>query len=149
MRFQLLALSLAVLCFGACRTPDGPRHPIPQQTLSEASPQGSSKVIFFNTSNHFLYFESGMIRIKLNGDQLPTLNLDRYIQVFVEPGTYVLKLEHFDLFMWKGTHSLTVDSLEVFVEVYNSLFSTKFRRVDALPENFRERFKAGRHPSNW
>jgi hypothetical protein len=69
--------------------------------------------------------------------------------VFVEPGTYELKLEHFDLFMWKGTHSLTVDSPEVYVEVYNSLISTKFRRVDALPEGFLARFKPGRHPSNW
>jgi len=149
MHKKLAAAFLAALCLFACRTPDGPRYPIPSQNLAEAIPEGSSKVTFFNTSNHFLYWESGMIRIKIDGDQLPTLNLDRYIQTFVEPGTYEIRLEHFDLFMWKGTHELMVDAPEVYVEVFNSLISTEMRRVDSLPDDFGERFTPGRQPSNW
>jgi hypothetical protein len=92
----ILAICLSVSLI-ACKTVDGPRHPIPSQDIAGAVPDGLSRVVLFNTSNRLLYFESGPIRIQLDGQQLPSIWLDHYVQAFVEPGTYELKLEHYDM----------------------------------------------------
>lgn len=144
--FVLLGLTL--LCV-ACKTPDGPRYPIPIQDLAEVAPEGLSRIVLFNTSNRLLYFESGPIRIQLNGEQLPSIWLDHYIQAFVEPGEYELRLEHFDMFFWKGAYSIDIAAPEVYLEVFNSPTSTKYRRVERLPDDFHSRFEPGRDAANW
>lgn len=142
----IFGLSLGLV---SCRSPDGPRHPLPNQSFLATPPDGLSRVVLFNTSNRALYFESGPIRIQLNGRQLPSIWLDHYVQAFVEPGEYELKLEHYDVFFWKGTHLIQVDAPEVFLEVYNLPTTTKYRRVDQLPDDFHSRFTPGRDPGSW
>jgi hypothetical protein len=107
------------------------------------------RVVFFNTSNHALYFESGHIRIQLDGNQIPTIWLDRYVQVYAEPGEHQLLLEHFDVFMFTNQYTVSFEGPEVFLEVFNNITSTKYKQVDELPSDFHSRFKLGRDPNDW
>jgi hypothetical protein len=141
-------LLAAVLVVG-CRTPDGPRFPLPAQDVSASIPDEFVRLVFFNTSNHALYWESGHIRIQLDGNQIPTIWLDEYIQVYAEPGEHQLLLEHLDVFMFKDRYALVLEGPEVFLEVYNGVTSTNYERVDELPPEFHSRFKPGRDPNDW
>jgi len=133
----------------ACRTPDGPHFPLPAQDVTAPIPGDLVRVVFFNTSNHALYFESGHIRIQLDGQQIPTVWLDRYVQVYAEPGEHELLLEHLDILMWKSRYTIQFEGPEVFLKVYNHPTSTKYKEVDELPANFHSRFKPGRDPNDW
>ena len=144
----IIGLLAAVLLLD-CKTPDGPRFPLPAQDVSASIPDGFIRVVFFNTSNHALYWESGHIRIQLDGNQIPTIWLDEYVQVHAKQGEHQLLLEHFDVFMFKDRYSLEFEGPEVFLEVYNGFTSTKYKRVDELPANFHSRFKPGRDPNDW
>ena len=141
-------LFAAALLLG-CRTPDGPRFPLPAQDVSAPIPDGMVRVVFFNTSNHALYFESGHIRIQLDGNQIPTIWLDRYVQVYAEPGEHQLLLEHLDVFMFTDQYTVSFEGPEVFLEVFNNITSTKYKQVDELPPDFDSRFKLGRDPNDW
>jgi hypothetical protein len=138
----------AALVLG-CRTPDGPHFPLPAQDVAAPIPDDYVRVVFFNTSNHALYFESGHIRIQLDGYQIPTIWLDRYVQVYAEPGEHELLLEHYDVLMWKSRYTVEFVGPEVFLEVYNNPTSTKYKEVDELPADFHSRFTPGRDPSDW
>ena len=140
---------LAAAVLAACKTPDGPRFPLPEQDVSAPIPDGLVRVVFFNTSNHALYFESGPIRIQLDGNQVPSIWLDHYVQVYAQPGEHQLLLEHYDMFMWKSRYTLQFEGAEVFLEVYNNPTSTKYKQVEELPADFHSRFKPGRDPNNW
>jgi len=132
-----------------CTTPDGPRFPLPAQDVSASIPDGMVRVVFFNTSNHALYFESGHIRIQLDGNQVPTIWLDEYVQVYAEPGEHQLLLEHVDVFTFTDRYTVLLEDREVYLEVFNNVTSTKYKQVDDLPSDFHSRFKSGRNPSDW
>ena len=145
----LVALSAVTAAAASCKTPDGQRYPIPAQDLSAQVPEGLTRVVFINTSNRALYFESGPIRIQLDGHQLPSIWLDHYVQAFVELGEHHLLLEHYDLIHWKGRHTVQVAGNEMFISVYNLPISTDYEILNSLPEDFATRFKPGRDPANW
>jgi len=149
LRVLTAALAAATVLAAGCKTPDGPRHPIPAQDLSASVPEGLTRVVFINTSNRALYFESGPIRMQLDGRQLPSIWLSHYVQAFIEPGEHDLLLEHYDLIHWKGRHKLSVEGSEMFVGVYNLPISTEYEILEALPEDFSTRFNPGRNPANW
>jgi hypothetical protein len=148
-RVPFVAFAAIVAVTASCKTPDGPRYPIPAQNLSAQVPNGLTRVVFINTSNRFLYFESGPVRIQLDGNQLPSIWLDHYVQAFVEPGEYDLLLEHYDVIHWKGRHRIQIEGTEMFISVYNLPISTEYEILDSLPEDFFTRFKPGRDPANW
>jgi hypothetical protein len=148
LRQAALGILIAIL-FTGCKTPDGPRFPLPPQDVSAPIPDGHVRVVFFNTSNHLLYFESGPIRIQLDGNQIPSIWLDHYAQIYAQPGKHHLLLEHYDLFMWTSEYEVEFKDPEVFLEVYNRPVSTKYKFVDELPSDFLTRFKPGRDPNNW
>lgn len=133
----------------ACRTPDGPRFPLSAQDVSAPIPRGLVRVVFYNASNRVLYVDSGPIRIQLDGEQVPSIWLDRYIQVYAQPGEHELLLEHYDLFTWKRRYTIDLKGPEVFLKVYNTPISTKYKQVYELPSNFHARYKPGRDPNNW
>ena len=148
MKVSLLRAVLIGLVFASCRTPEGPRIPLPPQE-AKVAPTGLTRVMFFNTSNRALYFESGWIRIRLDGRTVPTLWLNEYVQIFVQPGSHELLLEHYDVFSFTDTYRLEVAGREMLLEVWCRPFSTTFRQVDALPSNFATDFSAARKPAEW
>ena len=134
----------------ACRTPDGPRVFLPDQTLSQPTPPGLARVIFFNRSNKALYPTSGSVRIQLDGVTVPTVHHNRYTQVFLEPREYDLLLEHFDLFAYfKGRHRIVVEAPNSYFAVYSTMVSTKFEQVKELPEGFLLHWSPAKYPSQW
>lgn len=147
-RWVAIAVSIG-FCAVGCATRDGPRIPIPEQSITSEVPEGRIRVVFFNNSNRFLYFESGPIRIQLNGQQVPSIWLDHFVQVFIEPGEYDLLLEHFDIITWKSRYKVKLEGPENFVELYNRPTSTRYRLVEALPQDFATRFRPGRSPATW
>jgi hypothetical protein len=146
--FLVALLSLSALA-GGCKTPEGPRIPLPSQDISVGASAGKTRIVFFNSSNPALYFESGVIRIRLNGDTVPSLWLRKYVQVVVDPGEYELLLEHYDLFSFTDTYSLSLPPGDVFLEVYCSPISTKFKRHESIPPEFARRYTPGRDPVKW
>ena len=146
---RVAPLLLAAVLAGGCTTPDGPRFPLPAQDISASVPDGMVRVVFFNTSNHALYFESGHIRIQLDGNQIPTIWLDRYVQVYAESGEHRLLLEHVDVFTFTDQYTVSFEGPEVFLEVFNGITSTKYKQVDQLPPDFHSRFTLGRDPNDW
>ena len=149
MRRSILLTVLLALGVASCKTPEGPRIPLPSQYLSADVPSGLVRVVLFNTSNRALYFESGAIRIRLDGRTVPTLWLDEYAQIFVEPGVHRLLLEHYDVFQFTDTYSVSFSGREVFLEAWCRPISTTFRQVEALPSEFSQRFSPARDPAEW
>jgi len=145
---KLLALA-PLLALGACKTPEGPRLPLPSQDLRTEVPPGYSRVVFFNDSSEALYFESGNIRIQLNGSTAPSLYLNHYAQLFLVPGEYELMLEHFDLFKFTDRYDIAISGPEVFIRIWCRPVSTQYERVEKLPDDFQNRFIGGRDPSQW
>jgi len=138
-----------VLFAASCSTVEGPRIPLQSQDIAAPIPAGLVRVVFFNTSNRALFFESGWIRIRLDGRTVPTLWLDEYTQILIEPGDHLLLLEHFDLFQFTDTYTVTFSGTEMFLEVWCTPISTKFRQVEALPAEFSQRFNVARDPAEW
>ena len=149
MKTRRAPLLLLLLILAACKAAEGPRIPLPDQDVSGPAPEGKTRILFYNTSNKALYWETGMIRIRLNGHTVPSLWLGKYVQVVVEPGDYKLLLEHFDLFNFRNVYDVTLPPGDVYLEVYCRPISTKYRQVDALPANFERQFRAARDPLKW
>lgn len=143
-------LFLVILLLVSCRTPDGPRIPLTDQSLSAEIPPSHARVVFFNTSNKIVYPTSGSVRIQLDGQTVPTVHFDRYVQIFVEPGEYDLLLEHFDAFgYFTSRHRITISAPESFFAVYSQPVSTAYEQVPALPENFETDWSPAKYPSQW
>ena len=149
MRLLGLVLLVASFALGACTTPEGPRLPLPPQDLQTEVPDGYSRVVFFNDSIEALYFESGNIRIQIDGKTAPSLYLNHYAQLFIPPGSYELMLEHFDLFNFTNRYEITISGREVFFRIWCRPVSTRYEIVDKLPDDFESRFTGGRDASKW
>ncbi len=145
-------LSLVLALFaGGCRTPDGPHHPIPDQSLSIATPEGLTRVIFLNTNYPSEASGAGPVRIRFNGQQIPSVWPERYVQAFVEPGVYDLVIEQSKLFFWERKVRVTVQSDQFLISVYRTPFGLypAYEVLDELPSDFETAFQPGRHPKSW
>jgi len=150
LRSLLRVIALACLAIG-CRTPDGPHHPIPDQSLSTPVPQGLTRVIFLNTNFQDEGVASGPIRIRFDGRQIPSVWPERYVQAFVKPGEYDFDIEQSTGFFWKRSHRVAIEGDEVLISVYTTPFSffPSYEILDKLPSDFDEAFQPGRHPESW
>lgn len=144
----ILGLLVALTVVG-CKTPEGPRIPLPPQDVTTSAPAGLVRVVFYNTSIDALNWATGTVRIQVDGRTAPSLYLNHYAQVFLEPGPHELLLAHWDMFEFTDRYTITLAGREAFFEVYTTPFGTKYRQVDALPPDFMRRFKGGRDPSQW
>ena len=144
LRILLLACAFAL----GCQTPDGPRLGLPDQRLDVPAPSGLARVVFFNTSNKALYPASGFVRIQLNGSTIPTVNHDRYTQIFLEPGEYDLLLQHVDLVTFTSKYRITVDGPDLFIAAYSQLVSTGFKVHKQLPARFEQHWRPAKLPTS-
>jgi hypothetical protein len=133
----------------ACATPEGPRLPLPTQDLGAEVPKGYARVVLFNDSLEGLYFESGNIRIQLNGMTAPSLYLNHYAQLFLPPGDYEFLIEHYDLFWFRDRYRINIRGPEAFMRLWCTLVSTKYELVDQLPADFTSHYTGGRDPRQW
>jgi len=145
---RLVAIAL-FFALTSCETPEGPRMVLPSQDLSVQAPEGVVRFVLFNTSSHVWFIDRAAIRIRLDGRTIPTLLLDEYTQLFVEPGNHQLLLEHFDLVQFTSTYTVNLSGRDAFFSVYTAPLSTKYRQVDSLPGGFARRFAPARDPIEW
>jgi hypothetical protein len=146
-RKALGLLWLALLI--ACRTPDGPRVPIPDQALDTVTPDGMVRVVFFNRSNKVVYPTSGSVRIQVDGQTLPTVHHDRYAQVFLPPGRHDLLLEHWDMVVFTSRYTIELREPQAYFAVFSRPVSTGYEEVPALPPDFAQRWLPAKYPTQW
>jgi len=145
----LVGVLLALVSSG-CKTPDGPRLALPDQTTSAPLPAGYVRVVVFNDTFEAMNFDnSGVMRIQIDGQTAPSLYLRHYAQLFLKPGEHQLLLEHFDLFLFTDKFRLKVEPPATFVRIWTTPFGNRFEVVPELPANFHTRFIGGRDPAQW
>lgn len=148
-----LAIALCAVLCGAlgCKTPDGPRLPIPEQDVAIEVPPGLTRVVFINTDYGGSTFGSGPIRIQLDGKQIPSVWPERFIQTFLAPGEYDLLLEHSFGFFWKRRGEIVVEDEPLLIAVFKPAFGfgPDYDFIDELPSDFESAFTPGRHPKSW
>ena len=127
-----------------------PRIPLPTQDIDVVRPPDTVRIVLYNTSHESLYFMSGTIKVEIDDHSVPSLGLNRYVQLFLEPGRHRLHLEHWDLLVFDNEYSINFMGSDVFMEVYCAPTSTRFRRVDSLPPNFTAHYlPAVKNPYQW
>ena len=133
---KLLVLAVAIL-LASCASVRN-EYPLPTQDLSVHPDQDKTKVIFYN-GNGFnpLYLDgSWRVGIKVDGVGIENLHIDKYVQIFLKPGSYSLELSHIDVFTFRDEYSFDVGSETMYVKVYNTPFSTKYQVQDKAPAEF-------------
>jgi hypothetical protein len=115
---------------------------LPLQQLTAPVTPNTTRVIFFNTSNKVLYADtSWRIGIKLDGKGVANLHFNQYVQIDLEPGNHVLELSHVDVFTFRDKYDFVVGDETMYVAVYNSLVSTKYKVLPEKPVNFESNFR--------
>lgn len=135
-----LVFFLTVLFLNGCATVQNEIN-LPNQALDIKPDSGKTKVIFYNDLNSLFLDGSWRIGIKIDGKGLENLHINQYVQVFLEPGEYILGLSHVDVFIFKDEYPFTVNQDPMFVKVYNGLVSTKFEIQSAQPEGFSQKYR--------
>jgi hypothetical protein len=132
-----------ILLFTGCPLPTVvTEYNLPIQNLSMKPDKGLSRVVFFNTSNALMYGvdQTGRITIKINDKGLATLDIDSYVQIFLEKGEYDIYLAHRDFILFENKYKLIIDKDELFVEVFAEPVSNNYKLVEQLPADFSRRF---------
>ena len=115
---------------------------LPSQQLTAPITPNKTRVIFFNTSNKVLYSDtSWRIGIKIDGKGVANLHFNQYVQIELDPGNHVLELSHVDVFTFKDKYDFVVGAETMYVAVYNSPISTKYKVLPEKPENFESNFR--------
>lgn len=115
---------------------------LPSQQLTDPVTPNTTRVVFFNTSNKALYADgSWRIGIKLDGKGVANLHFDQYVQIDLEPGNHVLELSHKDVFTFRDKYDFVVGDEIMYVAVYNTPVSTKYKVLPEKPKNFEITYK--------
>lgn len=143
MRFyqSLIVIILAVL-LASCASVRN-EYVLPAQDLNVSPESEKTKVVFYN-GNGFnpLYLDgSWRVGIKIDGVGVENLNIGKYVQLFLNPGNYNVELSHIDIFTFRDVYSFDVGSDAMYVKVYNTPISTKYKIEQNEPDSFREKFE--------
>lgn len=138
---NLFVFAVALLLVGCASVVN--EYPLPTQQLSAQSDDDKTKVIFFN-GNGFnpLYLDgSWRVGIKIDGVGVENLHIDKYVQIFLKPGSYRLELSHIDLFTFRDEYDFDVGSETMYVKVYNTPLATKYQVQNRAPAGFASRYQ--------
>jgi len=116
-------------------------YQLPDQSLDKSDKAGKTRVIFYNALNPLFLDGSWRIGIKIDDVGVQNLHINRYVQVFLDPGEYKLSLSHVDVFTFNDDYTLNVSGDTLFVRVYNGLISTKYEVQSSEPEDFRSKYR--------
>jgi major membrane immunogen (membrane-anchored lipoprotein) len=139
---QTVASFVFVVLLSGCASIDHYRGPYPNQDISSPTPEGLTRVVFFNSDDHGWF--SGQVQIEINGHAGPLINKFRYFQTFLPPGTHSLKTEHIDSLAWTDTHEITVGRTDLFVKISRRLTGQDVLVVNDLPLDFEVKYRAVR-----
>ncbi len=116
---------------------------LPDQDVQTAVDEGKTRVIFFNASNILLsgLDGSGKINVLLNDTALGSLNINKYVQIFLNQGSYEVNLAHRDTIIFETNHIIHVGKKDLYIKIYSKSTSNTCKKVNELPENFSKRYK--------
>lgn len=132
-----------ILLLGGCSSYGPVNIQLPAQSINTDTPAGLARVIFFNTSDQSfagLPF-AGNIQLAISGDWYPDIDKNSYLQLFLKPGEYDVKLQHTDSFAFTDSYDLVVGNDTVYVNIFRRMFSNELVVVDELPLDFEKKFK--------
>lgn len=135
--FTVLSLSLFLM---SCATVNYD-YALPDQSIDKPAEAGKTRVIFYNGLNPLFLDGSWRIGIKIDDVGVHNLHINKYVQLFLEPGEYKLGLSHVDVFTFQDEYPFKVTGDSMYVKVYNGLVSTKFEIQKAEPEGFRSKYR--------
>jgi hypothetical protein len=99
------------------------------------------ELFFYNALNPLFIDGSWRIGIKIDDVGVQNLHINRYVQVFLDPGEYKLSLSHVDVFTFNDDYSFRVGNETMYVRVYNGLISTQYEVQSLEPEDFRSKYR--------
>jgi len=120
-KIAFLIIFGAMLVVGCAITPIQREIILPPQDISKPlSDDTKVRLIMFNNSNRFLYGidGSGKINLLLDGKGVCRLSIGEYVVVETTPGNHTIDLEHFDLFFFKSSHTISAIEKEHYIQVY-------------------------------
>ena len=142
--FKFLLLTMLFIFLSGCGIRKiKPEMRIPSQSILEETPSEMTKVIFFNDSNALSSGLDGSakINLKLNGKAVGSINIHKYAQLFLSPGTYDLYMAHFDLFTFESDYKINIGKEDVYIRIYSRTTSNAYEIVKELPGDFKTRYK--------
>lgn len=147
----LTSLTTLTTLGAGCKTPDRPHFPIPDQSLSIPIPDGLTRIVFLNTNYQSEGAGSGPIRIQLDGQQVPSVWPERYVQIFVVPGDYDLLIEQSNVFFFKQRDRITIEGGRLLIAVFKPFLAVYpvYEILAELPSDFESAFRPARHPKSW
>jgi hypothetical protein len=107
------------------------------------------RVVLFNDTIEALNYATGTMRIQLNGQSVPSLYLNHYVQLFLKPGEYELMLEHWDLFQFTDRFAIAIVEPAAYLRLWTTPFGNNFEALHELPNDFDSEFTGGRDWSKW
>ena len=114
---------------------------LPDQNINSPAEPGKTRVIFYNGLNPLFLDGSWRIGIKIDDVGVQNLHINKYVQVFLDPGEYKLGLSHVDVFTFRDEYDFQVIGEVMYVRVYNGLVSTKFEVQKNQPEGFASKYR--------
>ena len=141
-----LALGMFLLAGSGCASIGPYRSATPNQDIHAAAPDGMTRVIFYNPVYSGLLKLNMGVKIEINGHAGPFIQHSHYFQVFLPPGTHVVKLEHVDPFAFSNTYEIEVGRTDLFVKVGRKFAGNVLLIMDQLPTDFEQLFRPAVYP---
>tara|TARA_B100000767_G_C19723943_1_gene518589 strand:+ start:423 stop:1529 length:1107 start_codon:yes stop_codon:yes gene_type:complete len=115
---------------------DKSKQPTGGKNYDSMSIDRTTKVVFFNASE-FIPISVG---VTLNGDFAASIEVKKYSIIYLAQGEYDLKLSHIDGFMFNDDYKLHIGENTLFIEVFNTVFATKYKVYREKPANFHSKY---------
>lgn len=145
---NLCTVSSSLLCLVllvSCATVK-PETKLPGQSLNSKKKSEKVRLIFYNASEAALFFESGLIGIKIDNKGIESIGIGSYVQVDVKPGKRRLTLSHVDVVRFTDTYTINARGSRMFIKVYCTPTKTKYKIMgSSKPKDFGKKFKKLRH----
>ena len=112
----LLTLTLLHACATLKIEPNLPIFPIEKQTqkLNDPIPEGKKRVVFVNSISGSGY----PVKITIDDKQIGVIYGLRYLQLYLVPGKYTIKIEYIDIWKTDKEIALEISEHNVYVNMY-------------------------------
>lgn len=135
---------LLMVSIAGCGTMDyRNRAVLPAQNIDADPPHGKSRVVVFNaTEPSWKTGAFAAIAVEINGQYAATLRESSYVQLFLEPGEYAVKLEFSDTLTFTDRFDLKVGVDPLYVRITRESFASDLEIVRQLPLEFSDNYTA-------
>jgi len=119
------------------------RIDLPAQNIDVALPHGKTRVIVFNaTEPSWKTGAFAAIQVAINGKYAATVRESSYVQLFLDPGEYAIKLEFVDALTFTDHFNLNLGNEPLYIKITREHFASHLEVVAELPHDFTESYSA-------